>query len=197
MSPDLIKKLGDKFGPGNVRICSQFHVQIKDGSAVHNLWDGKDGYKVQLSGKKKVRPLPLHQIISYLASYNPAQHSDIARMEEALALSQLINRAARQQADGVFVDAGFKGGKAKIAVIMISGDKMSAESYITTAADSTSAEIAAINFALTYDPWKTGHSLPIFTDSQNAVSMLKNPRVKWIRRDFNVTDRIANLRKKD
>lgn len=191
MDQHFIRKLGEAFGTDKVHVRTQYHVQVDSPRGPHNIWDGKDGLKFQLAGQKKVSYSSQGKIIKFIGEYQPAE-TDIGRMEAALSLTSLIKRAIKENRPGVFVDAGWKDGKAKIAAIYVNGDRISAESFIESHPDSNSAEVAAIRFGLAHFLVKP---LPmIFSDCSGAVSIVGNPRVQWIRRGNNVADKIGNLR---
>lgn len=191
MDQHFIRKLGDAFGAANVHIRTQYHVQVSSPRGFHNIWHGNEGFKLQLVGQKAWQYSKPSKIIDLIRKYQPAD-TDLGRMEAALSLSALIKRAIKENKVGVFVDAGWKNGMAKIAAIFVNGDRITAESFVESHPDNTSAEVAAIRFGLQHFLIKPPPI--IFSDCKNAISIVGHPRVHWIQRDNNVADKIGNLR---
>ena len=204
---DLVRILGERFGKERVVVRSEYHLQVKEDDDVHNIWlDAKNRVKYKLADHAgpAVEAVSLKVLLRALRAYDK-EDTDLVNMREALELSQLIDQAraalpACEVPKAVFVDAGFKEGKARIGVVLVevddAGEHVSAEAHPCKADNINDAEAAAIDFAL----WWSAPEIPIFSDSQSAVSRyqgMHNDRIKWLPRKQNkIADSVANVRSK-
>ncbi len=188
MNDPLVKKLVGAFGPDKVKICTEFHIQVSSPKGKHNIWRSSGGLKYQLAGNRKVEFGKLETIISKIGAHSPAV-SDFGKMEEARQLTKFISKSIAKSVDGIFVDAGWKNGKARIAIVCIEGERIAAESFTADHPDSLAAEIAAVKFALAYKPL-----LKVYSDCTGAVHHIQDARVSWIPRESNLSDKIGNMR---
>ena len=191
--------LAAEFGKENVLVHSEYHIQlaISGTTKKHDIWLTKFGQlKWKLCHPRDTASGSPEKMIRRFKDYSP-QHTDLAEMHSARDLCTAISRvsalAAKNQIErGVFCDAGFKGGRARISVVAILGERVEAVGLPVEAKDINEAETAAINYALTH---YLDADLVIYSDSQSVVNGLQNPRVKWIPRENNKpADSLANLR---
>ncbi|MCA9127779.1 MAG: hypothetical protein KDB22_11865 [Planctomycetales bacterium] len=203
--PHLVELLRDAFGAPAVNACSPHHIQVKRDGKTHNVWiDSANGVKFCLAGQtgRAQQASSAASLLDAIRGFQLAE-SDLTAMRRALELSELITSAkAALPTSGldcaVFVDAGIKDKRAQISAVRVSFDKdgehVRAESHPIEAANSTDAEQAAIEFALT---WAQPSDV-IFCDNQVAVNRARREygdRVRWLPREQNrAADRVANLR---
>jgi hypothetical protein len=204
---ELVRWLSDRFGKENVIVCSPHHVQVQQPSGLHNLWiDSRNIVKYKLAdqaGKAHVASSP-QRLLRAIGGHD-SDSTDLVNMRKALELSELIDSAKTALplcgvSRAVFVDAGVKDGKAQIGVVQVQieadGEHVRAESHPCVATDSTAAEEAAIEHAVTW----AARDLPIFCDNQSAVERARKKhgdRIRWLPRKRNkAADRVANLRGK-
>jgi hypothetical protein len=178
---ELITRLVEEYG---AIVRTQHHLQITCGKGFHNIWTGKEGLKLQLYGHRNVNRASPEAILKYLAAYQP-EASDLATMQRLVSfLKRLEGR------EGVFVDAGWKDGKARAAMVRISKNgNMNIMVWNFESVSNMDAEIAAMRMA-----WETwGHPI-IHSDSQQAVKEFGNGSV-WLPRELNKeADMLANKR---
>lgn len=197
-SADLIKALGEAFGPDRVKVNTEFHVQVVAPRGFHDVWMAHNwtGFKLKLAGNKRIQHFKHVSRLTTALKTAMGAKTDLTDMEDVLRLTTLIRRASEKKQSGVFVDAGWKNGKAKIAVICIHETTMVARSFELYQPDSLAAEIAALEYALQYNPFELEVLPPVFCDCTGAIQKINNPRVQWISRINNVSDSIGNMRGK-
>jgi hypothetical protein len=197
-SADLVRALGEAFGPDKVKVHTEFHVQVVATRGVHDIWMAHNwtGFKLKLSGNKKIQHFKYVSRLTTALKTAMGAKTDLTDMEDVLRLTTLIRKASQKKQSGVFVDAGWKNGKAKIAVIYIHETTMVARSFEQDQPDSLAAEIAALQYALQYNPLDLQILPPVFCDCTGAIQKINNPRVQWISRINNVSDSIGNMRGK-
>jgi len=182
----LIEKLSAEFP---VIVRTTFHIQIETVNGFHNIWSGKRGLKYQLCGQQSTEHATSEaELIAKLRQYDYAK-TDLAFMQ---GLTQFIGQIAGRV--GVFVDAGWKKGQAKIAIIrqVASGD-MDITVRLVKTETNIEAERLAIDKALEIYP---EHG-PVYSDCKPAVEMFDAERVQWLPRKQNrEADALANLREK-
>jgi hypothetical protein len=200
MSHDIIIQLKNIFGHEQIKICNEYHIQVNSPRGKHNIWmTGNGTLKLQLCGCRQViAGLKISTLIKKIKQYSFTE-SDLAMMEHALNLTKFIQQSIVKKTNGIFVDAGWKDGVAKIAVILIIGDHVAAESYRIAAENSMQAELHAINFALNWKPFEFDGTIQIYTDCKAAIDWLckngkRDPRIQWISREKNSADKIGNMR---
>lgn len=182
MSQRILERLAQHYP---LLIRTEHHVQIQTAKGYHDIWFGKEGTKVKFCGSRRVQPMGADRLMAELRAYSYGE-SDLADMQ---ALHKLIDRAA--ETDGIFVDAGWKNGKAKVAVIRKQGTAIDVHVRSVEAATCTEAEERAIAFAARCFPDPTA---PIYSDCQAAVEKFK-PRAVWLPRNANKdADKLANVR---
>ena len=204
---ELVRLLRDHFGKDNVLVRSPHHIQVKQLSAIHNLWiDSAHVVKYKLAdqaGKAKIASS--HKQLLRAIGRHDHDGTDLVNMRKALELSELINSAKAALplcglTRAVFVDAGIKGHRAQIGVVHVAieadGEHVRAESRPCQAENSTAAEEAAIEHAVA---WADPDDI-IFSDNQSAVDRARKKygdRIRWLSRKQNrVADKLANLRGK-
>jgi len=104
-----------------------------------------------------------------------------------------IDSLIKLNINGIYVDAGFKNGKAKIAVVKVDRDKheLSINIRRIECVNILQAETAAILWAEDLYPGTDN----IYSDSENAVYSNISNRAKWISRKQNkAADIFANMR---
>lgn len=180
---------------------NQHHVQIRlDGTKYHNIWliHRANGLKVQFYGQNGTRMFyNPDQLLSLLKKYDYKTESDLAKLIELDRLSSKIIKGK----DGVYCDAGFKDGAAKLAVIRVFGNEIDLSvRHSENFATSIEAEIAALKFAIRKFP----NAQIYFSDCKAAVEEINGFYISgeeivqaiWINREYNtVADNYANLRK--
>jgi ribonuclease HI len=204
---ELVGLLRDSFGQPSVLICSPHHLQVRRETKLHNIWiDSGCLVKYRLAdqaGKAEIAQSS-QQLVAAIRGH-ASDTSDLANMQRALELSELIDSAkAALPYSGlscaVFVDAGLRNGQAQIGIVRVSieadGEHVRAESHPVIASNSTEAERSAIEFALQW----AGQNDVIFCDNQVAVDLARQTngdRIRWLPRHQNkIADRVANLRGK-
>lgn len=191
----IVGELGKRFGPA-VKVRTQYHVQIMLSSGTHDVWFGKFGLKWKLAGRSSVVRGSADMLWTALDNYQPSQ-TDLAKMKSASELCRQIESATQSTASmgifgGIFVDAGFKDGKARIGVVKVEGEAVSAIRQPVEAANIQEAERLAIEEGIR-QIGITG--LFVFSDAKTVVESLGDLRVKWIERGLNKhADKMANLR---
>lgn len=180
----LLERLSQEFV---VHVRSAYHFQIDTGKGYHNLWFSKGLLKLQLYGNSGWHYVTESKLLKELRAYNPG-NTDLARMRSITAfISEVVGRT------GIFVDAGWKNGKAKVAIIKsVSNGDMDITVRMIDAENSYAAEEWAILTAAELHPGKE----PIFSDCQAAAT--KHPRAEWIPREQNKqADSLGNMRGKE
>lgn len=208
MKDKLVASLVKAFGSDSVRVNTEYHVQVRSyKSGWHDVWVNKDNnLSVRLNGKRGVKPCnSINDVISRIDSYNSAR-TDIVAMQEALHIGESIQHAQsvlmdRQLDKAIFVDAGFKNGKAKAAAIFItSGGDVDVRIRSIDIETSSQAELRAILLGMELRDEFGEFDTFIFTDCQalfehETVKNAKN--INWIPRIRNKgADRLSNLRSK-
>jgi ribonuclease HI len=204
---ELVRLLGDTFGKEHVFVRSPHHIQVKNQTAVHDVWVNSSGtVKYKLSGQAGRAQVAgsSKQLFAAIGGHDE-RGTDLVNMRQALELSQLIDSAKAALphcgvSRAVFVDAGSKNGRTQIGVVQVvvdsEGEHVRAESHPSTATDSDAAEEAAIHFAVS---WARANDV-IFCDSKSVVERVRRQygdRVRWLPREKNkAADRVANLRSK-
>jgi hypothetical protein len=195
----MIEELVRRYGQANVVIRSEYHMQVLTATKPHDIWfSTKDGLKWRLAGKQQTEFGAPEKLLQRLDQWNQ-KDTDFGKMQSAVALCNLIGEVSRIAAReritrAVFVDAGFKDGAARVGVVAIVDDEVTAWRRTVSAADVNEAERKAITVGMLLTEG-IDITLPIYSDSQNAVQHFGNARVKWIPRGNNKhADRMANLR---
>ena len=202
---DLVRLLSETFGKDNVLVRSPHHIQVRQQSALHNIWiDSFNGVKYKLAdqaGRAEVACTP-QQLLQAISRHDH-DATDLVNMQRALELSDLIDSAKAALplcgvSSAVFVDAGIKHDRAQIGVVQVTiegdGEYVRAESRPSDARQSNAAEDAAIAYAVTW----AASELLIFSDNRSSVDRARatyGDRIRWLPRHQNkVADRVANLR---
>lgn len=193
----FIEQLAQQFGKDKIKICSPHHVQVRSPNGQpHNIWPLASGqFRLQLAGHRKSSICGCKRMLAKISAYMPLE-SDLAQMNRALEVVEVIRRAAAIKRDCIFADAGFRDGKAKYAIIMVHGEKVCAESNTFPCPDVNTAEIVAINRAIMMRT-ELKVNLTVFSDSRTAVDHARqsgHQNVEWIPRERNVSDKIGNMR---
>lgn len=170
-----------------VSVHTEYHMTIPAGSGKHNIWLTNIGViKFKPAGSSKVSVYSdFKAVLNKLKTYVFA-NTDLAHMRS---LSSLLKEIEGKT--GIFVDAGWKEGKAKISVVKAhaNGD-LDITVRCITAKNNVEAERRAIFKASTMYPGDE----PIYTDCKTAVSA-KHPRAVWVPRKQNKdADRFGNMR---
>ncbi len=149
-------------------------------------------------------------MLRHLDGYK-SSNTDLTKLQESItaALCKFIDEAGKYAARenirrAVFVDAGFKDGKARIGIVRLDGDDVLAVRKNITAPDIHEAEWIAINEGYSLAQ-QMGNDVPVYSDSQSAVDRAKQTletvslgggvRVHWLSRKQNKhADHMANMR---
>jgi hypothetical protein len=200
---EMLTELGNRYGQSNVVVHTEYHIQILRPGKPHDIWAGtKTGLKWRLAGQHDTQSGSPEKLLAKLADYDE-KNTDFSKMQEAVYLSNLVGNvgviAAREKITrAVFCDAGFKDGKSRIGLVRIDGEDVTAIRRGVTWDDIRTindAECLAIEMGIELAN-ELGPDVPVFSDSQTAVNLAANPRVKWVPREKNKhADKIANLRK--
>jgi ribonuclease HI len=203
MSPErIVRCLAERYEKKQIKICSPTHVQVLTSKGPHNIWPTT--HKYQLAGKVKVsRFRNVKHLLGILGSHS-YDETDLARMEKALEITEVIKLAKEINKDCIFVDAGHNprsnnNPNSRYGIVIILGERIIAESDVFYSKDNNEAERTAIIKA--HQKRWSMHltSLPIFSDNKSVVQSLtdKNyPNIHWICREKNPSDKIGNMRKK-
>lgn len=166
-------------------VRTPYHVQIETANGPHNIWFTKnDDIRFQPCGDKDSYFTTATDLVKKLRSYDYTK-TDLAFMQS---ITKFIGEIAGKS--GIFVDAGWKGGKAKVAIIKstANGD-MDIAVRVIESPNSYAAEDWAIKTAAEIHPGDE----PIFTDCQSAAKV--NERAQWIPRGQNKqADALGNMR---
>jgi hypothetical protein len=198
----LVSLLGNTFGRERVIVRTEYHVQVTVGTDAppHNVWLNQYGeLKWRLSGVRSVEMGEPRTMIRQMRRC-PAKQTNFQEMEAARALSRSIVDVQTKAAEagitrGAFCDAGWKAGRARIAVVVILGDEIRAFIQSKEIATSDASKRAAVFYA--FEKTKDIQDVLIYTDNKTIADEFKLPRVKWIPREENKTaDRLGNMRGK-
>ena len=168
-------------------VRNEHHVQIDlGGGKFHDLWIAEHGreLKVRLYGERSTEFCEnLGRLQKRLRAYT-YESTDLASLRQIERLVELVKRKP-----GIWVDAGWKDGNARIAVIATAGFGFDVSVRDIEATTSSYAEEWAVEFAKKRYPGDA----PIFTDHQ----ALAGGRVVWVPREENkAADKLSNLRAK-
>lgn len=200
-APRLVEILATEFGKENILVHSEYHVQVVVSGTTkkHDVWLNRFGQlKWKLSHSRDVSS-GSHDKMLHRMRRHDVKKTDFAEMQNAQQLSNAIARVSRLASEnhiqrGIFCDAGFKDGRARISIIAVLGDEVEAFSHPMEATSIDVAERAAIDRALAK---YNDDTLCIYSDSQSVVQSFGSPRIRWIPRGQNRdADRLANLRGK-
>ena len=175
-----------------VIVRTQYHFQIEvPGRGYHNIYIGKRGMSVQYYGERAISyPRNVDELIRNLKRYN-YENSDMARLRY---LEGFVTQAKKTAKTGIFVDAGFRDGIGRIAVLNLRADE-SFDLYSGPKKeypDNIAAELNAVNEAMIRYP--PPDDTPIYSDCKSIAG----GRVVWIPRDMNKeADTFANMRSRD
>jgi len=204
----LVKALVNAFGPSSVRVNTEHHVQVRSSnSGWHDVWINKESMiSMKICGKRSVKTnLSANDVIGRIENYNTTK-TDLAAMHEALRIGESIQHAHavmldRQLDRAIFVDAGFKDGKAKAAAILVTkeGD-VDVRVRSISINTSSQAEYRAVLLGMDLRDQYADYDTPIFTDCKALFEHkeLKNvENINWIPRIRNKgADRLSNMRKR-
>jgi len=203
----LVSVLVAAFGSASVRVNTEYHVQVRSGDSWHNIYLNQRGdISLRLRGKRS--GVVVHSPKDIVSRINTFQESktELAAMNEALKLGESIQHAHRVLVDrqidaAIFVDGGWKDGKAKIAAILVRSDGDADISVRSIECDSSSnTEIRAVLLGYELRSRDEDVEIPIFTDCQavlghTLVSHVDN--LHWVPRNRNKgADRLSNMRQK-
>jgi hypothetical protein len=179
MTPErILEILGEEY---QLIVRTTYHLQIAVQGGYHNLWITKEGLKVQFHGKREAEIVRLKELTDRLKKYNYAD-TDLAAIQS---IKSVIAKAGKKK--GIFCDAGFKDGKARICVIRIMEGQIDVRVKDVECKDNATAEWMAVQMAIGLYPGDE----TIHTDSK----VLEEGRVKWIPRANNrEADSFGNLR---
>lgn len=190
---EMLKIIGQKFP---VIVRNEYHIQIRhDDKKYTDIWPmGGGGLKVRLYGQHSwymVHTRGFDNLIAKLSTFDYKSDNDLARMRE---LERLMTKVKGK--DGIYCDAGWKDGRAKIAVIRIFGTDLDITVREGEYSTSIEAEMIAIKLARTMYP----HAETIYSDCLPAVTEYNDIHrcdiIKWIDRSNNKeADKLSNLRK--
>ena len=165
---------------------TQHHVQIRTVHGMHNIFfDGGGGMKFQPCGQQKAHPVTENQLRSELKNYK-YERSDLALMQRLTFLMQRIGGTT-----GIFCDAGFSNGRARVAIIRAHAGDYDITVRQIEAETNIHAESWAIKKAMELYPGDE----PVFSDCEPAVKA-NQPRARWISRKENrEADHFGNVRR--
>lgn len=189
---DMLDTIAEKFP---IIVRNQNHIQIVHANKKFtDIWPMDFGaLKVLLYGNHRWNMYysdQFNDLICKLSKYDYQSNNDLARMRK---LETLITKISGK--DGIFTDAGWKEGRAKIAIIRIFGSEMDISIREGQYSTSIEAEIIAIRYAHKLYPNATS----IYSDCLAAVDdfnkTIEGNIAKWINRKKNKeADKMANLR---
>lgn len=206
---NLISSLVAAFGSSSVKVNTEYHIQVQSRSAINGWHDiylnSKGDMSLRLKGKRSgIVVYSARDIISRITQYQETK-TELASMREALKLGESIQHANRVLIDhnipsAIFVDGGWKDGKAKIAAILVREDGDVDVKIRSIECDSSSqTEVRAV--LLGYELRRSDDTdIPIFTDCQavlghSLISHVGN--VHWVPRNRNKgADRLSNMRRR-
>jgi hypothetical protein len=177
----VARKLVEQYG---AIVRTEFHLQIPTTGGHHDIWFSlRDGLKWRLYGDRKTTHGDASDLYGFLDRYNPVE-TDLGWMRSLTAFIAKIEGYR-----GIFVDAGWKEGVAKAAIVKVlkNGD-MEIFTYQFHCSSSHLGEMEAINKAKTKWPGET-----IYSDCQGAAHATSG--VQWIpRRRNQLADALGNRR---
>ena len=170
-----------------VIVNNEYHIQIPTSKGKHDIWFNQFGdIKFKPYGQQKAFLISLQNLVNDLKNYDYTK-TDLGVMN----VIKFIQNVPIKQ--GIFVDAGFKNGNAKIAIIRIQQGDIDVCVRNIKCDTNDEAEDAGIKMAMSLFPGDE----PIYNDHQSVVAR-NAPRAKWINRKQNKeADRLSNLRGKD
>lgn len=183
---ELIRQLVEERG---AIVRTEHHLQIPLGGTTgrgkqpfHDIWIGKVGLKWKLAGCHRVHSGPPECLLRDVAAHS-ADATDLAWMQRLTAFLRRVDGRV-----GVFVDAGWKSGKAKAALIRLkAGGDADILIRCFKSASSHEAETKAVKMAM--EEWNE----QVYTDSQHAA---EKTGAAWIPREQNrEADALGNMRR--
>lgn len=170
----------------DVIVNNEYHIQIVTVGGKHDIWFTKKGViKFKAYGQQEPRIVSEPQLKSELAKYK-YEKSDLGLMRS---LSSIVKKAEGKT--GIFVDAGFREGHARVAILRGNGRDYDIAVRQIEVATNVMAEDWAIKKAIEmYDGDE-----PVHSDCEPAVRA-NQPRARWIPRGENKeADHLGNMRK--
>lgn len=163
-------------------VRTDYHVQIAVSNGYHDFWISKEGLKIKFCGSSDV--ILYHSskaVLKKLGTYSYST-SERAALETIEATMRWVGGRT-----GIYADAGFKDGKAKLCVVRIAEAGTDIHTRMFSCVTSAEAEVAAVELAKAMFPGEE----PIYTD----YLPLAGGRVVWISRNSNkVADKFGNMR---
>lgn len=203
----IVAALAAAFGEAAINMISDSHIRIESvGLGWHDLYFADNGdMALRLKGKRgAAEVVSAKDIISRITIYQETKVG-LAEIHEALKLGECIQHAYRVLIDrrleaAIFVDGGWRDGRAKIAAILVRDSGDSDICVRTVECQSSAiAEVRAV--LLGYELRKDDDmDIPIFTDCQTVlghtmVSHVGN--IHWVPRIRNKgADHLSNMRRK-
>lgn len=194
---DLVALLARELGGDSVIVRNEYHAQVKAGDKHHNIYmDGAGAISWRLAGHRGVERGRPGTLVARLKAYGP-EKSDVSQMQQALDMAHTVRGllAKSEEAgivDGVFCDAGWKPGDARISVVSIQPDEVRAVVRKVQAATSVVAETRAVELAMELYPGRQ-----IYTDCKHVAQRFARLGVSHIPRTENrAADKLANVRGK-
>lgn len=190
----MLEEIGREF---RLIVRNEFHIQIEHAKKSYtDIWPMKQGgLKVRLKGKHRwdmVYAQNFSDFMKRLRQFNYTADTDYARMKELENLMTKFNGKV-----GIFCDAGWKSGKARIAVVrLLIGGGMDVHIREDLEYPNVNeAELSALKFAYSLYPLSTD----LNSDSQNAVerfnTMHSKSIARWVDRSGNKeADKLSNMR---
>lgn len=177
----VARRLVEQYG---AIVRTEYHLQIVAGTGFHDIWfSTREGLKWRLYGDRKTTHGDPFYLYERLDRYDPV-HSDLGQMRSLTAFVAKI-----QGYRGIFVDAGWKKGVAKAAIVKVLGNgDMEIFTYQFNCGSAHAGELEAINKAKAKWPGET-----IYSDCQGAAHTTTG--VQWIpRRQNKLADSLGNRR---
>lgn len=202
----ILEKVGEEY---RLIIRTEYHAQVMvEDRVYHNFWPMRDGrLKVQYAGSRGTHVYSfmsesIGKLIRKLKGYNYQSDSDVARMKEIQRLIGLARLAHPGHGDinrdGIYCDAGWKEGLAKLSAVRIDGDDVDIIVRKVLGIESSQmAEEKAISLAIAHFG-ATG--AVIYSDCQQAVNKFRESgesgiEFRWIKRSQNeLADSLGNIR---
>jgi hypothetical protein len=165
-------------------VNTQYHVQIPCAKGKHNIWFDKIGeMTLQCVGQRSPHSVGINKLLAELKQYS-YEKTDLGIME----VVKFIQKVPIKQ--GIYVDAGFKNGLGRIAVIRVQNGAIDVHIREIGCQTPFEAEDNGIRLAAELFPGEE----PIYNDNLAAVER-NAPRAQWIDRIKNRdADRLSNLR---
>lgn len=209
MNNKLVSSLVSAFGSSSVRVNTEFHIQVQSksiGNGWHDIYlNAKGDMTLRLKGKRGgVIARSAKDIISRITKYQETK-TELASMKEALKLGESIQHANRVLVDhslhsAIFVDGGWKDGRAKIAAILVKDDgdvDIKVRSIECGSSSQTEVRAVLLGYELRANE---DNDIPIFTDCQAVLghSLLSHvDNIHWVPRNRNKgADRLSNMRRR-